>query len=106
MPGIWELWLNFCRFITPLGSWSMSSITLSQSEMSTGRTMSVVRLKHSIPSSGPGTTATLGRTGLTVDGEVRRGSERDEEEGRADGIAKNEKSRIDAKAIGSACIIM
>ena len=81
-------------------------MTSLQSEMSTERTFSVVRLKHTIPSPGSGATATLGRAGLTVDGEVRRGSERDGEEGRANGIAENEKSRVDAKAIGSACIIM
>ena len=80
-------------------------MTSLQSETSTGRTLSVVRLKQITPSSGSGAAATLGRAGLTVDGEVRRGLERDEE-GRADGIAENEKSRIDAKAIGSACIIM
>lgn len=77
-----------------------------QSEMSTGWTLPVVRLKHIIPSSGPGIIATLGRAGLTADGEVRRGSERDDEEGRADRIAENENSKIDAKDIASACIIM
>ena len=81
-------------------------MTSPQSETSTGRTLSVVRLKQIIPSSGSGAAATLERAGLMVDGEVRRSSERDDEEGRADGIAENEKSRIDAKAIGSACIIM
>lgn len=62
----------------------------SQSETSTGWTLSVVRLKHAIPSPASGATATFGRARLTVDGEVRRGSERDDEEGRADGIAEIE----------------
>lgn len=81
-------------------------MTSLQSETSTGRTCSVVRLKHAIPSSASGDIATAGRARLLVDGEMRKGSDREDDEGRADGIAEDGKRRIDVNAMRRACIIV
>ena len=44
---------------------------------------------------------------LTVDGGIRKGLDTgDDEEGRADGIAENGKSRINVDVICSACIVV
>ena len=44
---------------------------------------------------------------LTVDGGIRRGFDTgDDDEGRADGIAENGKSRIDVNVVCSACIVV
>ena len=77
-----------------------------QSETSRGKILSDVTLKHAIPSPASGATATVGRARLTVDGEMEEELDTEEDEERADGIAKDEKSRIDVKAICSACIIV
>ncbi len=77
-----------------------------QSETSTGWTLAVVRLKHIIPSSASGGMPTVGRTRLLVDGEMRRGSDREDDEGRADGITEDEKREIDVNVIRRACIVV
>ena len=77
-----------------------------QSETSTGKTFSVLVLKHMIPSSASGAATTLGRVRLTVDGKMRRGSDREDDEGRAKGVTECEKSNIDVSAISIARIIV
>ena len=81
-------------------------MTLSQSETLTGWTFSVVRLKHAIPSSGSGYIATVGRARLLVGGEMRKGSDREDDEGEADGIAEDGKRRIDVNVTRRACIVV
>ena len=77
-----------------------------QSETSIGNALSYETLKHIIPSPNSGATARVGRARLTVDDEMREELDTEEDEERADGIAENEKSSIDVKAICSACIIV
>ena len=84
----------------------MSSMTSLQSETSTGRTLPVVRLKHTIPSSGSGGNATVGRARFLVRGEIRKGSDREDDEGGADGIAEDGKRRIDVNVMRRACIVV
>ena len=81
-------------------------MTSWQSETSTERTFSSVRLKHFIPSLASGAIATVGRVRLLVDGEKRKGLDREDEEGRADGIAEDGKIRIDVNVERRACIFV
>lgn len=80
-------------------------MTSLQSETSTGRTRGVVRLKHTIPSSASGDIATVGRARSLVDGGIREGSDGEDDEGIAEGIAEDEE-RIDVNVMRRACIIM
>ena len=73
----------------------------------TGRTRSVVRLKHAIPSSSAsGDIKTVGRARLLMDGEMSRGSEREDDEGGADEIAEDGERRIDINIMRRACIVV
>ena len=79
----------------------MTSLQLSTS---TGWTLSVVRLKHTIPS-GSGLVEMIGRARLLMDGEMSKGSEREDDEGRADGIAEDGDRRINVNAIRRVCML-
>ena len=81
-------------------------MTSLQSSTSTGWTRSVVRLKHIIPSSGSGLVGTVGRARLLMDGEMSKGSDREDDEGRADGIAEDGDRRIDINAVWRVCIVV
>ena len=80
----------------------MTSLQLSTS---TGWTLSVVRLKHTIPS-GSGLVEMVGRARLLMGGEMSNGSDREDDEGRADRIAEDRDNRIDIDAIRRVCIIV
>ena len=82
----------------------MTSLQLSRS---TGWTLSVVRLKHIIPSSGSVLVERIGRARLLIiDGEMSKGSGREDDEGRADGLAEERDRRIDINTIRRVCIVV
>ena len=81
----------------------MTSLQLSTS---TGWTLSVVRLKHTIPSPGSGLVERVGMARFLMDGEMSNGSGREDDEGGADGIAEDGGRRIDINAIRRVCIVV
>ena len=84
----------------------MISMMLLQCSMLTGRTRSVVRLKHTIPSSAAsGEIETVGRARLLMDGEMSRGSDGEDDEGRADEFAEDGE-KIDINVMRRACIVV